>query len=562
MIVSVVLPARLLSALVGLLVVSPSLAMAAAPTLTHLFPAGGQRGQKVAVTCTGNFAWPVQVRAMGADVQVLSESGKLELTIPADLPTDRIWVQLYNAEGISAARPFLIDSLPEVLEKEPNDAPDESQLLETSSAIVNGVLEKGGAVDSFALQLTAGQTLVADLDAHDRLGSPMDAIVQVVSESGFVLADQHDDVGLDPRFSYRVPRDGKYLVRVFGYPSNPDTTIAFRGAADYIYRLTLTTGPFISHASPAAVSRDEPGTVAVQGWNLPVDARLPVQKLGGARWADFVEFESWGDARLGCEDRIGFVYSPDWAGSARVRLLPQIHQPTPDPATDGKVPLQVPASVTACLTKPKQVDRYVLPLNKGQAIVIAIESHGLQQQLQPFVKLLDPEGKVVAKVDAPKLADGVFSYTAAADATYQLEVSDLFQHGGAQFWYRLGVREESPDFELATAVANVELKAGATVELDLTLSRRKAPRGAVEAVTVEAMNLPAGVTAEPVTVDAKTDKLKLKLVAAADAAAFSGPLRILGKAAMPENLQRMARSPELFGSRFDQIWLTVIAASP
>ena len=553
--------ARLLFSWVGLVAIASS-AMADAPTLTSLFPAGGQRGQKVTVTCGGKFTWPVQVRAPGVDVQVLGESGKLELTIPADLPTDRIWLQLFNADGISAARPFLIGGLPELLEKEPNDAPDQAQVLESPAVTINGVLDKGGAVDSFAVQLTAGQTLVVDLDAHDRLGSPMDAIVQVVSESGFVLADQHDNVGLDPRLAFRVPRDGKYLVRVFAFSSTPDTNISFRGGADYIYRLTITNGPFITHAAPAAVSQAEPGTVSVYGWNLPSEARLPVQRLGGERWGEFAELEAPGDARLGLEDRVGFVFSPEWAGSARVRLLPSVNLVSSEQANSGKAVLSVPAAVTACLSKPRQVDRYELPLKKGQAIVIALESHSLEQQVQPYVKLLDPEGKVVAKVDAPKLADGVINYTAAADVAYQLEVTDLFQHGGNQFWYRLSVREERPDFELSAAVANVELKADSSVELELTLARRKVPSGTIEGVMIEAVNLPAGITAEPVMVDAKTDKVKLKFVAAADAGAHSGPIRVSGKSEMPVSIQRFAHSPALFGARFDQLWLTVIPAAP
>ncbi|MFM7161280.1 MAG: hypothetical protein ACKO3P_13010, partial [Planctomycetaceae bacterium] len=96
-------------------------AQAAAPVLSHLFPAGGQRGTKVAVTATGTFTWPVQVQAPGVEVTVGTESGKLEITIPADLPADRVWVRLTNAEGVSAAYPFLINTLPEISETEPNN---------------------------------------------------------------------------------------------------------------------------------------------------------------------------------------------------------------------------------------------------------------------------------------------------------------------------------------------------------------------------------------------------------------------------------------------------------
>ena len=107
---------------------SPSLAWSAPPTLAHLFPAGGQRGAKVTVTCTGAFSWPVKVWSPGLDVVPAKESGKLEITVPKDLAADRVWVRLYNAEGASAVAPFLIDNLKELNEQEPNDQVGAAQI--------------------------------------------------------------------------------------------------------------------------------------------------------------------------------------------------------------------------------------------------------------------------------------------------------------------------------------------------------------------------------------------------------------------------------------------------
>ena len=48
-----------------------STADAAPPAITHLFPAGGQRGTSVSVTAAGTFAsWPVQVWASGKGLTV------------------------------------------------------------------------------------------------------------------------------------------------------------------------------------------------------------------------------------------------------------------------------------------------------------------------------------------------------------------------------------------------------------------------------------------------------------------------------------------------------------
>ena len=114
---------RLLGVYSLLFVLAADAAFAAQPTLTRLFPAGGQRGTTVEVNCTGEFEpWPVSVWSPGVTAEPLAEKGKLKLTIPADLAADRVWLRLYNNDGASPPLPFLIGALAEMSESEPNNA--------------------------------------------------------------------------------------------------------------------------------------------------------------------------------------------------------------------------------------------------------------------------------------------------------------------------------------------------------------------------------------------------------------------------------------------------------
>ncbi|MBM4077092.1 MAG: hypothetical protein FJ267_15790, partial [Planctomycetes bacterium] len=323
-----------------------SSAWAAAPTLTHLSPAGGQRGTKVSVTCAGSFTWPVSVFAPGVEVSVGQESGKLEVTIPTDLETDRVWIRLHSAEGASAALPFLIGNLKEIAETEPNNSPKNAQQIADSAVTINGALIDAD-VDGFQVNLSAGQTLVANVDGNTKLGSPMDSILQVASADGFVLADNHDEVGLDPRIVFTAKKTGTYIVRLFGYPSNPDTTIAYRGAANYIYRLTLTTGPYVTHSIPLAHQKDTPDLVVPIGWNIPEETKLPVVVLGGERLSNVRERETLADLRNHSDAAIGFVNSPTMAGSARVRIVPfAVHPGIANGTMETPIALQLPVIAT------------------------------------------------------------------------------------------------------------------------------------------------------------------------------------------------------------------------
>ena len=136
----------------------------------------------------------------------------------------------------------MVGKLPEIIEKESNDTPTTAQTIDDGdSCLINGRLKENNDTDSYSMHVDAGRTLVASLVGNTILGSPMDSVLQIVSPEGFVLAQNHDDRGLDPQIVHEIPKTGRYQVRVFAFPSTPNSSIRFAGAAQYVYRLTMTT---------------------------------------------------------------------------------------------------------------------------------------------------------------------------------------------------------------------------------------------------------------------------------------------------------------------------------
>src|SRR4029078_1558369 len=73
-----------------------SFAVAAPPKINHLFPAGCQRGQSVAVTAAGDFsAWPVEVWVDRPGVTATAEKdkGKLKVEVAADAAAGPDWLR-------------------------------------------------------------------------------------------------------------------------------------------------------------------------------------------------------------------------------------------------------------------------------------------------------------------------------------------------------------------------------------------------------------------------------------------------------------------------------------
>ena len=545
-----------------LIAMHPFTAFSAPPTIETVIPPGGQRGSKFVTTCKGEFSWPVKVWAPGLNVVLGEEKGKLEITVPADLAADRTWVRLYNEEGISAPVPFLIGNFPEIGEEEPNDLPHESQVLTENSVTINGVLQENGDVDGFMVKLERGQTLVATVDANTRLGSPMDAILQVASAEGFVLAENHDDVGLDPRLTFTAPRTTTYVVRLFAFPSTPNRSIVFQGEPSYIYRLSLTTGPFITHSLPLSVSQSEPGEVEVLGWNIPPNTKIPVVVFGGTLLEGCPELEVPGALRIPPNARIGLAFALSFGGSARVRLAPHgTSSVMAEPGQNAPMRLQPPIAVTGRLGIPREVDEFHVTLKKGEQVIISVESQNLHLPLSPVVRFYDPSGSQVTEVNAPnKSQEAVITHTATQAGDYRLTVGEQYLHGGERYVYCLTVRFEEPDFELSASSDTITVSAEKPVEFEVKILRRKSTDESIGAITLEPLGLPPGVTASPVVSEPTgetAEKVSFKFSTTGDS--FSGPIRIVGTTTEPREMRRVARTTQRLNTSFQSIWLTAVA---
>lgn len=533
----------------------PHALYAKAPTLTHFFPAGVQRGSESTIECFGQFDWPLEVDCPLAKVECESDSGKLKVVVPADLATDRIWIRLYNGEGASAMLPLVVGGLPNQIEVEPNNTPGEAAklLADGSTGIAttfNGVLEKAGDIDGFPVRLETGDTLVASVEANAAFGAPMDSILQLCTLDGTVLDENHDTIGLDPRIAYTSPRAQTVIARIFAWPSAPNSSIRFHGGSNFVYRLTLTTGPFVSHAREQFAGVEAPRELAIGGWSLPNDIAILPVPLASGEWEQPAISTMQGT-------NIGIVWAKGLAGSARVRLLP------PGQLADKKNEagrLSVGTSVTGAIDAPKGISKYTLPLMADQRIEIAVEATSFHSPLVPTAKLLDPDGKVVTQVsERGAISDAKLSYKAGKDGDYVLEIGDRFSNGGDDHVFRLSVSELQADFKLSLASESIVVPAGGSLDLPVSIVRTFGSE--VGEITITCTDLPAHCTCEPVVSKAEGDSAKkVVLEIASGGIAHSGSIGIHGQSTKTP-LSRLALTPAKFGVCFDRLWLTVLPST-
>ncbi len=491
------------------------------------------------VAASGQFErWPVRAWASipGIAIKPGAEKGKLTVTIAPDAPPGVHWLRLFDDEGATSPRPFVVGQLPEVNEVEPNDEPTAAQRVDSSGVTVNGRLGKTGDVDGFQVALKKGQTLVAALEANRRLGSPMDGVLQVASAEGFVLAQNDDDLERDPRIAFEAPRDGDYIIRAFAFPIVQESAIRFAGAPGFIYRLTLTTIGFADHAYPLSVTIGSPSEVEAVGWNIPESARRIMAESPDNRG-------------------VFSISHPMLSGPVEVRAVeaPSIVEVEPnDRAHPQSIP--VPSAISGRIDRPGDVDTFAFLARKEDRLVFRVESRSLGQPLDAVLRVADASGATINEVDDDrKGVDPEVRFTAPSDGTFRISVRDLNGHGGPRHAYLLTAGPPRPDFALMLKTEHFAITPGQPMDLVVTVERREGYAEPIEIGLAEHFD---GVIASPVTSGKSgpsTSSVTLKLTACD--CVRPGPIRVVGVSG--DGLRRAAMATVAgLSSPIDSAWLT------
>lgn len=211
------------------------------PFITSIFPLGGR------------IDAPAVVEAKGWNLIETRITPSLKDAVPGIHP-----VTVRGRDRILSNRiPFALDTLPDGLEREPNDQSPMAQRV-SLPFIVNGRVDRPGDRDIFQFDGKAGEEVVIEVVAR-RLDSPLDAVVKLTDSAGKVVAisDDVEDLGsgvnthhADSYIRTALPAAGTYYVQLGDAQHN--------GGEEYAYRLR------ISHPQPGFALRVVPSYVAMR----------------------------------------------------------------------------------------------------------------------------------------------------------------------------------------------------------------------------------------------------------------------------------------------------------
>jgi hypothetical protein len=511
------------------------------PVAIYVFPAGGQRGSNISFRLGGydlHEGCPLEMVGPGLKPSVhvdkaehtiwfegpvipLPDSQAQEsyprdcigqVAIDADTALGWRRLRVRNSQGVSNWLKFVVGDLPEVVEHEIDGAPVPTAV--EAPVTINGRIFPREDVDIWTLEAKKGHTYNCDVMA-ERLGSPVDSHLIVIDPQGTVIAENADHFGRDSRLQFTANETGTYQVRI--HDEN------FGGLQHYVYRLTITDGPYLESIYPLGGSVGTTVAFELSGQNLmetTVEQKLPDHMARSDRTLLSTELSKLSRLANGVPLEL----------SSLPELLEK--EPTSD-SNNGlatQEPVRWPTVLNGRIDRAGDIDIWRFEARKGDSVDIEVHASSLGSPIDSVLTISDDQGKeLMANDDKEKgQTDSRLVFRAPQDGFYELRVRDQFPNrGGSAFGYRIWMQatETAPDFELQIAQDLLHVPRGADTKIKVKVQRKN---GLNAPITLTLSGLPEDVTVAGTTIAEKKNETELVFHASDTAKIRTSELRIHG----------------------------------
>ena len=200
------------------------------PKLFSVFPPGAKFGSTVDVAVTGADLDEIQLRFThpGITAKALAAANQFAIAVASDVPPGAYEARVLGRFGLSNPRTFIVGTLAEVAEKSGNTGPETAQEVALES-VINGRSDSQAA-DFYKFTVKKGQRILLTCAARE-LDSRAATALLLLSPDGREL----ERARLGGLIDHTAAADGTLIVKVHD--------VVYRGGDQYLYRLTVSTGP-------------------------------------------------------------------------------------------------------------------------------------------------------------------------------------------------------------------------------------------------------------------------------------------------------------------------------
>jgi hypothetical protein len=498
------------------------------------------------------------------------------VTIAANVPPGSYEARVQGLYGLSSPRTFVVGLQNELSEAEPNNTLDKAGSLQPNM-LLNGSIGGGADIDFFKFPGKKGERIILCCRANS-IDSRMQAALELYDSAGKRLGFSRQQVRREPMVDVTLPADGEYFVKVYDF--------LYRGGADYFYRLSLGTGPYIDYVMPPAGVPGSNGKFTLYGRNLPggqsaglsVDGR-PLEKLDVTITLPKDSSTLKLGENLAPYESIleGMTYTLKTPSGVSNPVLIQFAQSAvqlekePNDVAAQSQSVTVPVEFVGQFQKRGDIDHLTFEAKAKEVYTIEVFSQRGGSLADPYLTLEqitknskgEESSKRIATLDdngtnlAPNVFDTlsddpVYRFGVPADGTYRISIRDRYfeSRGDPRLVYRLSIRKERPDFQLVAlpmtppAAANqpgnigtIGLRKGENLGIQIYAFRKD---GFKESIEISAEGLPKGVICHPAIIGSGLTNTQLIFTAAEDAPEWSGSIRVIGKSRIEDQARLQA----------------------
>ncbi|HLI28984.1 MAG TPA: PPC domain-containing protein [Chloroflexota bacterium] len=372
----------------------------------------GTAGERVAITLDGVGDWDTLVELLAPDGsrEDLDDDSGYNLNSwlsrrLAQTGTYTIVVRPFSADGCTGDY-LLLGWMGPPGTSDPNVAA--SNLGTTADVVFRGSLREFGERQEWRFAGRAGDELI--LYAVRSLGSRFDPLVELLGPDGLLLArDDDSGGGLNSFLQGVLPQDGEY-------------TLAIRSARDdcageYLLTLENGWGEQSVQRGPLPLQTEVSGALSVASgarrdvWSFPATAgqrmTLILDTDGPTRVQVANPSGDWEVVKSTRGRGLGVTFEPSQTGTYEAVVFADTSRPiqyrlTLEPGLgrliSDKGPVPLGQRVEGEIRYAEARDRYTFEGRQGQRVRITLDRPG-RSQLDPYLELLDPDGRTLAEDD-------------------------------------------------------------------------------------------------------------------------------------------------------------------
>jgi hypothetical protein len=287
---------------------------------------------------------------------------------------------------------------------------------------VQGIIDRED-VDCFAVEAKEGERISVEVEGI-RLGrTVLDSKVTIYGPDGSPLktADGSSLVLQDAIASIVAPKTGTYTIEL--------RESSYGGSRDSVYRMHVGNFPRPMAVYPAGGKAGE---------------TLSVNFIGDPKGEFTQNFKlpETSDERFGVVAEQAGLLAPsqNWL---RVSSFPNVmeSEPNDDQQHATGTDLELPLALNGVISKPGDVDWFKFKAKKGQAYDVNVYARRIRSMLDSTVQIVDAKGSSIAQNDDSAGLDSYVKFTAPADGSYFLKVTDQLGKGGPEFTYRVELNQ-------------------------------------------------------------------------------------------------------------------------